>query len=241
MTYSVKLLFYSFKQYIHQISKDAMLILLCLAPILCSLFFKFGIPYSQNLLTKHFGLTDILPPYFLLFDLMLAVLTPLLYCFTSAYLILGEIDEGISKYMAVTPLGKKGYLISRLGLPTCISFVVTIIAMNAFSLTDMKIELIIGISFMSAAMGFLEALLVVSISSNRVEGMAVSKISGLILMGIPAPFFIIGRTQYLLFFLPSLWVSKFAMEKNLIYMVVGIVISIGWIAILYSKFKKKIM
>lgn len=241
MNYSAKMLFYSFKQYINQIMKDAMLILLCIAPILCGLFFKFGIPFIQTLLVKYFKLSDVLQPYFLLFDMMLAVLTPLLYCFASAYLILGEIDEGISKYMAVTPLGKKGYLISRLGFPTFISFIVTIVALSVFSLTEMTLGLIIGISFLSAAMGFIEALLIVSISSNRVEGMAVSKLSGILILGIPAPFFIIGNIQYLLFFLPSFWVSKFALERNPIYMAACVVVSVVWMILLYKKFKKKIM
>jgi len=241
MTYSRKVLFYSFKQYINQIFKDAMLVLLCIAPILCGLFFKYGIPFLQSMLAKHLGLSDILSPYYFLFDLMLAIMTPLLYCFASAYLILGEIDEGVSKYMAVTPLGKKGYLISRLGFPTCISFVVTIVALSVFSLTQMTVGLKIGIAFLSALMGFIEALLIVSISSNRVEGMAVSKLSGLLILGIPAPFFIIGRTQYLLFVLPSFWASKYAIEENPIFMAVCLIISTVWIVILYKRFRKKIM
>ena len=241
MTYRVKVLFYAFGQYLKQIFKDAILVLLCIAPILCGFFFQYGIPLIQSLLTRYFGLNDVLSPYYLLFDLLLGSLTPLLYCFASAYVILGEIDEGISKYLAVTPIGKKGYLISRLVFPTSIAFVVSIAALSIFKLSEISIISIVVISFLSSLLGMIEALLVVSISSNKVEGMAVSKLSGLFFLGLPAPFFLTGNIQYLLFFLPSFWMSKFVIEKQLIFAVIGIIVSIGWIMLLYQKFKKKIL
>lgn len=240
MNYSIKVLMKAFLQYLEQIFKDAMLILLFIAPVLIGLFFRYGIPLFQRVLTDKFGLADILPPYYLLFDLFLAIMTPLLYCFASAYVILGEIDDGISKYLAVTPLGKKGYLISRLGISTCISFVVTIVVLSLVALSELSLLHIIMISFLSAILGFIEALLVVTISSNKVEGMAVSKLSGLFMIGLPVPFFITGGIQYLLFFLPSFWISKFAMDKNPVAFLCCIITSAGWIAVLMKKFKRKI-
>ena len=69
---TVKKLFISFRQLIHQIAKDAMLFLACIAPLLCGLFFRFGIPFAENLLAEHFNKV-ILLPYYLMFDLFLAV------------------------------------------------------------------------------------------------------------------------------------------------------------------------
>ena len=241
MIYSRKILFNAFKQYLQQIFKDAMLILLCIAPILVGLLFVYGIPLIERLLTKYFSLSEVLQPYYLLFDLFMAVMTPLLYCFASAYVILGEIDDGISKYMAVTPLGKKGYLISRLGISTFISFVVTVAALLTVSLSDLSLKNIFIISILSAMMGFIEALLVVTVSSNKVEGMAVSKLSGLFLIGLPIPFFVTGGFQYIMFFLPSFWLTKYALEQNLLYLLLCIVTSIAWMLILMKKFIRKII
>lgn len=236
-----KALWKSFQQYMNQISKDAMLILLCFAPILCGLFFCYGLPFIQSLLTRYFSLSNLFSPYYLLFDLLLGMLTPLMYSFVSAYVILGEIDDGTSKYLAVTPLGKKGYLISRLGFPILLSSIITYITMTIFSLSDVSIGLKVGISLFAAFSGLIEALLVVSLSNNKVEGMAMSKLSGLLIIGIPVPFFMEGNSQYFLFILPSFWSSKFAIEEKLLYLVIGSLVSMVWIFYLYKKFKRKIM
>jgi fluoroquinolone transport system permease protein len=72
-----------------------------------------------------------------------------------------------------------------------------------------------------------------------VEGMAVSKLSGLFFLGLPAPFFISSKIQYLLFLLPSFWVSKYAMEQQLWSVVTGFLVTSAWIALLYQRFKNK--
>jgi fluoroquinolone transport system permease protein len=218
-----------------------MLILVCFAPVLCGVFFLYGIPFLQNLLTQYLSMPDLLPPYYLLFDLFLGAMTPLLYCFVAGYVILGEIDDGISKYLAVTPIGKKGYLISRLGIPTFIGFVVSILVLSVFRLTELSLGIIIIIAFLMSLLGLFEALFVVAVSSNKVEGMAISKLSGLLFLGLPAPFFITGNIQYLLFVLPSFWIAKFVMEKQLLFAVAGLFTSLFWLILLYKKFQKKIL
>lgn len=230
----------AFLQFLKQIYKDAMLIMIIIAPILCGLAFKFGIPYAQELVDKYLGIKEIFVPYYLLLDLLLGCITPLLYCFAAAYVILGEIDEGISGYLAVTPLGKRGYLISRLGIPAGISFVVSLLMLSIFHLTDLPSPLILGIALNSSLMGILEALLVVSISGNRVEGMAVSKLSGLFFLGLPIPFFVKGGVKYLLSFLPSLWTAEYARNRQVGYLLIGITVSILWIALLYRRFNYKL-
>ena len=240
MTYRGKVIAIAFLQFLKQLLKDAMLILLCVAPVLCGLFFQIGIPLIQSLLTQYLNKPELLPPYYLLFDLLLASVTPLLFCFASAYVILGEIDDGISRYLAVTPIGKKGYLISRLVIPTIFAYIVSVIIMSIFKLTALSLVRILVLSLMSSLLGLIEALLVVSISSNKVEGMAVSKLSGIFFLGLPAPFFISGNIQYLLFFLPTFWLAKYAINQQILTALIGILITIVWIILLYKKFKNKI-
>jgi len=238
-TYS-KRLYISFKQFLSQIRQDAMLFIVCFTPILSGLLIKFGIPFAEKLLIRQFGFTELITPYYLVFDLLLAVLTPLMFCFVSAMVMLGEIDDGISNYLSVTPLGKRGYLISRLGIPTFISFVVTITTLILFSLNKHSLVMIVGISILVAMIGLIISMLVISMSSNKVEGMAVTKLSGLFIIGIPIPFFITGGIQYILCLLPSFWLSKYAIDQNPIYFIICILISIVWIILLYKKFIRKI-
>ncbi|WMJ78966.1 MULTISPECIES: ABC transporter permease [unclassified Sedimentibacter] len=222
-------LFISFKQYLIQITKDAMLFIVCLSPFLCGVLFKFGIPSVA-----------MLKPYYLLFDLLLAVLTPMMISYVSAMVILGDVDEGITRHMAVTPLGKSGYLISKLGFPLAASFFITIIVMIIFSLTEPALGRVIGISILTSMLGLIMSMMVISIAANKVEGMAVMKLSGIIILGIPAAFLIAEKFQYLFFFLPSLWIAKFFMENSLLYFFLCIGVSTIWILLFIKRFIKKI-
>lgn len=236
----MKKLFVSFKQFVQQITKDLMLFVVCFAPIMVGFVIHFGIPLLEKFLTNQFNKQEILLPYYLLFDLALAIITPMLFCFVSAMIILGEIDDNISAYIAVTPLGKPGYLISRLGFPCVLSVFVTIIILSIFSLTQISLPMIILISILTAIFGLIISILVVSLSTNKVEGMAITKLSGLLMLGLPAPFFISSNIQYSLFFLPSFWITKLATSQNYIYSIPCLVVSAAWIVLLIKQFSRKL-
>ncbi|WP_227823461.1 ABC transporter permease [Clostridioides sp. ZZV14-6345] len=182
-----------------------------------------------------------LEPYLLLFDLLLAFITPFMFFFASTMVVLGEIDDNISRYLIVTPLGKTGYLISRLGIPAILAFIITVILLLTFSLTKISLLSNLLISLIALLQGIIISTLVISLSSNKLEGMAITKLSGVFIMGILAPFFILNKTQYILFFLPIFWLTKTFEENNYMYMFISFVISLVWILLLLKKFNEKIV
>jgi len=82
--------------------------------------------------------------------------------------------------------------------------------------------------------------LLFSFSYNRVEGMAVAKMAGLIMLGLPVPFFLISNAQYLFSVLPSFWIAKLCLEDSYWFLVPASITSAIWIWLLYGKFKKKL-
>jgi len=230
----------SFKRFLDEIIKDAMLFMVCFAPILCGFLFRFALPFAEELLTRHFQVDKIISPYYQIFDLFLASVTPYMLCFVSAMVFLGEIDDGISNYLFVTPLRKSGYLLSRLGIPMILSIFVSIVILKVFSLTHFFFKTIILISILSSAIAILQALMIITLSTNKVEGMAIAKLVGLFNLGILAPYFIKGDLQYILFMLPSLWLAKLVIESKFIFLMLYIVTLMGWILFLLNKFTKKI-
>ena len=236
----MKPLLRSFNMFIRQISKDSMLFVVCAAPILAACFFRFGIPFVEELLCEYFNKAAILSPYYLLFDLLLSVLTPFMFCFASSMVILTEYDENMISYLAVTPVGKKGYLISRLIFPAAISFFVSVILMLRFVLTEWLFSMILATCLLTCILSVAVSLLLVSYSHNRVEGMALSKLSGLVMMGLPIPFFLLSDAQYLFSVLPSFWIAKLCIEQNYMFFIPSILTSFVWMWLLYKKFDKKI-
>ncbi len=232
-------LFRSFGIFIRQISSDSMLYAVCAAPILAAFFFRFGIPYLEALLCGYFNESTILAGYYLLFDLFLVMLTPFMFCFASSMVMLTEYDENMASYLAVTPVGKKGYIVSRLVLPATISYFASVIILHFFSLTRWSLLMLLTVSMLTCLLSIAVSLLLVSFSHNRVEGMAVSKLSGIIMLGLPVPFFLFSEVQYLFSILPSFWIAKLCMEKDLIFLIPALLTSLLWIWPLYKRFEKK--
>jgi len=237
----MKPLFRSFGMFIRQISRDSMLYAVCIAPLLAALFFRFGIPQIEALVCGYFNTSSILAGYYLLFDLFTAILTPFLFCFASSMVILTESDENISGYLAVTPVGKKGYLFSRFGFPAVISFFASMVLLSLLSLTSWTFSLMLVICFLASISSIAVSLLVVTFSHNRVEGMAVSKLSGIMMFGLLVPFFIFSEIQYLFSVLPSFWIAKLCLTRNYLFFIPAFLTSFLWIRVLYRQFERKLI
>lgn len=236
----MKALFYCFVNFIHQIVRDRMLWAVCIAPVLTACFFYFGIPYAERLLCNYFQQQAVLSDYYLLVDLFLMLITPYMFCFASAMVMLTEYDENMAVYIAVTPVGKRGYILSRLVFPAVISFLATVLLLRFFALTEWPLWLLFISCLLTSFVNVAMALLIFSFSHNRIEGMAMAKLSGLLVLGLPVPFFLASPVQYLFSPLPSFWIAKLSLEHNPYFLMAAILSSMIWIGISYSKFKGKL-
>jgi len=236
----VKPILRSFGIFIRQIARDNMLWAVCLAPLLYAILFRFGMPYTETLLCAYFQRETILADYYLLFDLVLCLMPSYMLCFASAMVMLTERDENMAGYMAVTPVGKAGYVFSRLILPAAISVPYSIPLIYFFSLTDWNFLMLLTVSLLMSLLSVAVALFIFSFSRNRVEGMAIGKMSGLMLAGLVVPFFVLSDIQYLVAFLPSFWTAKLCMEGNGLFILPALAISLAWIWMLGRRFGRKL-
>ena len=228
----------SFCYFIRQIAADKMLVMVCAAPLLCGAFFRFGIPAMEPLFIKWFGFG--LGSYYLLLDLFLSGLTPYMLCFVSAMVILTEADSHMSAYLCVTPIGKKGYLASRLFFPAVLSGLVSFCVLTAFRLSVDSALITAGLSLQSAVLGMLTAMLIISLASNKVEGMAISKLSGLILFGMVIPFVLKGSGKYVFGLLPSFWIAQWAITPGFGAILLFSGTSVLWFFVLWRRFSLKL-
>jgi fluoroquinolone transport system permease protein len=73
-----------------------------------------------------------------------------------------------------------------------------------------------------------------------VEGVAMGKMSGLVLAGLVVPFFVLSDAQYLTAFLPSFWVAKLCMGKNSLFALPALAVSLAWLWMLGRRFGRKL-
>lgn len=230
----------SFFQMIAVLRRDMMLLVSCLAPILAGFFFRFAIPLLETALTDSFHITSIISPCYELIDLLFAMLPSTMFCFVSAMVSLEERDEKTVSYLFITPLGKTGYLFARFGIPAVIAFFATAILLSVFKLTALSPLTILLLAAGGTLQGMIVALLVLTFSSNKLEGMAVAKLSTLTILGAVTPFFIQSDTQYVTSPLPSFWIGKAILEDVPLYMLPAFVLSAMWIYFLLKRYLGKI-
>ncbi len=208
----------SFWQMLFFVKRDMMLLAACAAPILAGLAIRLGIPFLESMLVKWVGLPMILTPFFGLFDLFYAMLAPTMFCFVTAMVMLEEHDDRIDVYLFVTGLGKSGYLVSRIFLPAGIAFVVTLVLLPLFRLTGLTALEILFLSLTGTLQGGIIGLLIVTLSTNKLEGMAITKMATMMMLGAFLPYFVSHPVQYVAAILPSFWAAKAIYEQNILFM-----------------------
>lgn len=230
-----------FQMFIRQIRSDSMLLFMCFIPLLIAAVFRLGIPYLETFLRSAFEAPAILTGYYLLFDLFLAMFAPFFLVFISSMVMLSEIDENIAAYLAVTPIRKSGYLVSRLLYPALISLFVSFALMAYCTLTAWTVWGVLLVCALSVLLCVPVAMMIVVFSHNRVEGMAIAKLSGLILFGLPVPFFLHGGFQYLFAWLPSFWIAKVFADNAYWGIAPAILLSAAFIWVQYRRFERKLL
>lgn len=219
--------------------RDMMLFAACAAPVLAGLFFRFGIPFLEAVLTDWLHRPMILSPYYRLIDVFFVMLSPAMFCFVAAMVSLEETDEKTAAYLFITPLGKRGYLAARLGAPAAAAFLVTLILFPMFRLTALSPAAAFLFAACGTLQGMIVALLVLTVSSNKLEGMAVTKLATLPLLGAVIPFFVKGNLQYAASALPSFWMGRAACGQGLLSMLPAFALSGAWICLLLKRYQRK--
>ena len=216
----------SFFQMAAAMRRDMMLFVSCFAPILAGFFFRFAIPFIESALTDSFHIAAIISPYYKLVDILFAMLSSTMFCFVSAMISLEERDEKTAVYLFITPLRKTGYIVARFGVPSAIAFLATIILLPVFKLTPLSPLTILLLATGGTLQGMIVALLVLTISSDKLEGMALTKLS--------------TDIQYVISPLPSFWIGKAILENMPLYMLPAFVLSDMWICFLFKRYLRKI-
>lgn len=226
----------TFFQMLAYMRRDRMLFAACLAPLLAGFFIRFAIPFLEAVLTERFHTSAIITPYYALMDVFFAMLSPAMFCFVSAMVCLEEADEKTAAYLFVTPLGRNGYLAARLCVPSLAAFLVTVVLLPVFKRTSLSALGIVLLAAGGTLQGILLSLLILTFSSNRLEGMAVAKLSTLIILGAAIPFFVKGNVQYAFSLLPSFWIGKTVCENVWLYILPAFALLGAWIYLLLKRY-----
>jgi fluoroquinolone transport system permease protein len=121
-------------------------------------------------------------------------------------LLLDERDEDILAAIAVTPLGKDGFLVYRTLLPVAWSAVVGLVAVELARIGDLSTIRVAAFALVGALEAPMMALVLVTFAADKVQGMAVSKAANL-LYAVPfGALFVAAPWRWLAAVVPQSWI-----------------------------------
>lgn len=227
-----------------QILRDGMLFILLPAPFLLGAALRFILPYADGILSQELNFS--LYPWYPVSDAFLLTMTPAMIAIMCAFIVLDERDEGISLYYNITPSAGWNYLIARIGLPMVWAFASSVVVVLLFGLAVDNISVILTVSVIATLQGIIFFMLLVSLAGNKVEGLALSKITNIISLGLFVPWFLAAPYSFLFGFLPSFWIgqmiyfaSQYGQYIPLNYFVMGVISWLIWIVFLNRWFLRR--
>jgi fluoroquinolone transport system permease protein len=225
-----------------QISRDPMLIMSIAAPVLLWLILEFVYPLAADFALSEWDV-DILP-YFMATSVILMTLIPMLLGMVFGFILLDERDGGLIMAISVTPLGKSGYILLRMGLPVGYSFICLLVFVI---LLDIAPQLGVGqhvaLAFLLSLSAPIMLLFLGAFASNKVEGLAVSKGFGLLLVAVPIGLFAPDPFHWFGAYSPLFWVGKAYFSETfaefVFYYLPGLLFHIVLLLLLSKKFRKR--
>ncbi|WP_422658830.1 hypothetical protein ACK8P5_24775 [Paenibacillus sp. EC2-1] len=230
---------------VRQISRDPMLLSALLAPVLLILFLRLGIPMASNVVYERLGIE--LTLYYREIMSFFLLLTPLILGMLSGFVILDERDENLISYYAVTPLSRRGYFLYRLSVPIVISTCFSLLLIYTVQLVYIPWTKLLLLMPMIAMEAPIVALFMSAFAANKVEGLALSKLAGLVVLAPLIIFWVPSPWQWLGGIIPTFWISKtylIATQQGslnfMLYVIIGTVVHLIFLKSLLRLFVNKL-
>lgn len=182
--------------------RDPMLMAAGLAPVLIAALLGFGF---EPLADAAAGFVD-LDPHRPLFVAGALLLTPLLIGFVVGFLLVEEGEERILDAVAVTPRGRDGFLRHRLIVPAVVGSVAAVGV--GIVLGSLGAGRLLAVAVLAGATAVLVTVTMAAFARDRVQALAVSKLTGFLLVAAVAFQFVEGWWRIPLGLVPATWVVE---------------------------------
>ncbi len=186
------------------ILREPILLLVTCLPFIIGLIMRFGVPWLTELVAH---LVDLTAHY----DFMQSFALLLAPCFVGwviGFLLLDERDEDILTVIAVTPLGRRGFLTYRLALPTAVAFVASLAILPVAGLAPFDPIRLVPVALLAALEAPMMTMFLIAFADNKVEGLVYAKGASVWLFAPLAILFVDQPWQTVAGLVPPYWVTK---------------------------------
>lgn len=223
------------------VGRDPLLHWLLFYPLLLAMLIRWGTPLLSLHLHARFNFD--LQPYYPLLMSFVALMTPMLAGIVIGFLLLDQRDDQTLTALQVTPLTLSGYFAYRIAVPTALSFLITIVVFPITGLLDLGAVALIAVAVSSCLLAPLYALFLGVFANNKVQGFALTKALGILLVPPLIAYFVKSPWQLLFGLDPLFWPAKFLWSMNAgthgwIYLLAGTLLHGVLVVVLMSRMNR---
>jgi fluoroquinolone transport system permease protein len=191
---------------VKNIRRDPLLKWMIFTPLLMVAAVRYVIPWIGARVFEQIGFD--VTPYYPLIMSFIAMTVPFILGIVIGFLLLDQRDDHTLTALQVTPLSLNGYLAYRVTTPTIAAFFSTMLVIWGAGLVRLDAASLILISLSTALYAPIMALIFASFAQNKVQGLALNKASGVIMVPALIAYFIPGIWQYAFGIIPTYWPAK---------------------------------
>lgn len=190
------------KSEIKKWSRDSMMGFMIIYPILFGFLGRYLLPW----LTNKYGFN--FTPFNDLVLVVLVLFVPIAFGALIGFSILDDRDDNVLTNIKVTPLSIHQFLGFRLVMVYILCFMATVFVMWFSNVGDISMKNIIAISLLASLEAPISGLLINCFAKNKIEGFAVMKVGGSVIVFPIIALFFNGIKELFFSFAPGFWSAK---------------------------------
>jgi fluoroquinolone transport system permease protein len=189
--------------------RDPLLVMIAVAPVIWTIAVVVLVPQFTEMLSERYGF-DLAPYYPLVLTALLLLTSIVIAGGLAAFLVLDEVDAGTLTALRVTPVPLSTFFFYRAGTVIAVT-AIYVIGTLSFSgmLEPGAIGALLPIALLAGLSAVVTLLLIVAVASNKVQGIAMVRVLGMLVAGLPClPWFIDSAWNLAFGVLPPYWAAK---------------------------------
>ena len=228
------------------VSRDALLRWVAALPLLIAIVVRFFLPIIIKRLedTFHLSLGGLYPG---IASYALLITAPMLCGTVIGFLLLDERDDRTLLALRVTPMPLGSYLAWRLLAPMFLSIAITLVSFPLAGLEKPNLLRLLIVALLAAPLAPLVALALSTFASNKVQGFAFVKASGVFQVAPLIAYFISSGWELVLWIIPTYWPAKLLWSFQRgetgawIYLVIGLIYQSMLVVLLLRRFNRAVL
>jgi len=189
--------------------RDPLLVMLMVAPVIWTVGTWILVPRLTSLLARRYDF-DLVPYYPLVITALLLLTSIIIAGGLAAFLVLDEVDAGTLTALRVTPVLLSTFFLYRAATVVAVTTVYVVATMSFSGLLQPGlVPALIPIGVLAGLSAVVTLLLIVASASNKIQGIAMVRLLGIVIAGLPClPWFVDSAWNLAFGVLPPYWAAK---------------------------------